>query len=327
MTYLELRKQIIQTAAKKLIPVYGEFELTGECNCRCLMCYLGKGQKELSTQEWKRIFSEAVEAGMLYALLTGGEILLRPDFSDLYSFLHDRGVRITLFTNATLLHEENLALFKKRPPEQIIISLYGANNQTYQGITKLRNGFDLVRRSLDLLAGSGINYQVRTLPLRPIYNELDALIDFVRERKLQLGYTLYLGPKRDGEKASERLTAEELLDFENRIRSAFPQIPSPKSTDCPALKSAFFITCEGRMQACSLADFGKSVLESGFLATWKELSGEHLLTNPEVCRDCHLAGHCLRCPVRLRLEGVGNNCCSYFRELADLRYRRDYGKV
>ncbi|NLD27091.1 MAG: radical SAM protein [Acholeplasmataceae bacterium] len=327
MNYLKLKKQIIQAAAKQLIPVHGEFELTSDCNCQCMMCYLERRRKGLSTEEWKQIFSEAVASGMLYALLTGGEILTRRDFLELYNFLYDFGVRITLFTNATLLNEEILHQFQKRPPEQVIITLYGANNKTYQEITKLKNGFDLVRHGLDLLETSGLNYLVRTIPLRPIYNELDELIDFVRGRNLQLGYSLYLAPKQNGQKIDDRLDPNELLDFENKIRSAFPQIPLQRSNDCSALKSAFFINCEGRMQACSLANSGKSVLESGFLATWEELSAKTVLKNPNVCKDCRLAIHCLRCPVRLDLEGSQDCCCSYFQELANLRYRRDYGKI
>ena len=58
------------------------------------MCYVHlnaeqlKGQKLLSAEQWEKIMSEAIEAGMLYASLTGGECLASPNFDRLYLYLH-----------------------------------------------------------------------------------------------------------------------------------------------------------------------------------------------------------------------------------------------
>ena len=99
-SYNELKQYILSESAKKLIPVGGEFELTGKCNLRCKMCYLeDERYNPLSTEEWKRIFRDAHQNGLFFALLTGGEVLTRSDFFELYNYLYDLGCS-TVYTNA-----------------------------------------------------------------------------------------------------------------------------------------------------------------------------------------------------------------------------------
>ena len=76
------------------IPVSGVFELTPLCNLDCKMCYvhlnanqIGADERLLSVQEWKEIMRQAVDAGMMYATLTGGECLTYPGFRELYLYL------------------------------------------------------------------------------------------------------------------------------------------------------------------------------------------------------------------------------------------------
>jgi MoaA/NifB/PqqE/SkfB family radical SAM enzyme len=72
------------------VPLNGSFELTFRCNLRCIHCYIPdySGAGELSTGEVKRILSEAADEGCLWMLLTGGEVLSRRDFPEIY--LHAR---------------------------------------------------------------------------------------------------------------------------------------------------------------------------------------------------------------------------------------------
>jgi len=68
-----------------------EIELTARCNNRCRHCYVNLParddaamKKELSPEELQPIVAEAVDRGALWCLLTGGEPLIRKDFSEIY---------------------------------------------------------------------------------------------------------------------------------------------------------------------------------------------------------------------------------------------------
>jgi MoaA/NifB/PqqE/SkfB family radical SAM enzyme len=105
-------------------------EVTSRCNNNCRQCYgnLPAGdcfssKNELSLKEIERIADEAVSMGCLSVLITGGEPLLRKDFSDIYRYLKEKGFLITIFTNATLITEEHIELFKMYPPWQLEVTI------------------------------------------------------------------------------------------------------------------------------------------------------------------------------------------------------------
>ena len=110
-----------------------DMELTERCNNNCIHCYINlpaddfnTSQKELATPRIKEVLSEAEALGCLTVRFTGGEPLLREDFEELYTFARERGLKIILFTNATLITPYFADLFVRMPPlEKIEITVYG----------------------------------------------------------------------------------------------------------------------------------------------------------------------------------------------------------
>ncbi len=332
MKYHELRTKIIRDAAKERIPVLGEFELTARCNLACAMCYVvDQTAKDLSTDTWLRIFKSAVDAGLLYAVLTGGEVFMRSDFVTLYNSLYDMGVRITLFSNGTHVPQHALDAFAKRPPENITMTLYGASNATYETVTGKRGAFDRLIKSLDALEAARIPITLRTLPLKPIYGDLDALIEFAKQRGLILHYASYMGPTRQGnfDHASMRLTPEELVDYGQRIERAFGKdatatpTTSTKAATCAALKSAYFVSFEGMMQPCALAmKPARSVLDDTVENTFKALLNPFAdVERYDGCASCRVKDDCMQCYARRLLEGDANACAPYLKVHATLKGR------
>ncbi|MGH7192151.1 MAG: radical SAM protein, partial [Candidatus Saccharimonadales bacterium] len=78
-------------------------ELTHVCPLHCVYCsnplQLNGRASELSTQEWSRVFSEAVDAGALQLDLTGGEPLVRGDLADLIQNARAAGLYVNLITS------------------------------------------------------------------------------------------------------------------------------------------------------------------------------------------------------------------------------------
>ena len=332
MNYRRFREQMIREAARRGIPLLGEFEITAHCNFNCEMCYVVDQQaEELSTETWLNIFKEAVEAGLMFALLTGGEIFQRKDFTTLYTALYDLGVKITLFTNGTLINEDILTVLKNRPPEFIAITLYGASDQTYQDITKNPKGFTQVKQAIKRIKEAELNLIVRTIPLKAIYQDLDALIDYVKSESLYLNYLRYIGPTRSlcTSALSMRLSPEELLLFEQRIQSAFGKesestlTTSTKHATCAALRSAYFINFQGEMQPCALAYTPKqSILKRPLKETFEALSKQYRsLERYQGCLDCSYKDDCFQCYARRLLEDQAHACPSYLIEYAKRKGR------
>ncbi len=336
MDYLTLRNTLIKNAAARNQPIFGEFELTSRCNLSCEMCYLisQSNDPDLSTEAWKKIFDQAVDAGLLFALLTGGEIFRRKDFVELYTYLYDQGINITLFTNATLLSKEHLELFKMRPPEFIIITLYGYNSESYQKITKSEHAFSQTDQAIDQLIKHRLPLQLRTLAVNHIYQNLDAMIEYAQSKKQTLHYSTYIAPTRNqcSYPLTMRLKPKELVDFEKRLQSAFPKTTkntitqNTKKSTCLALKATYFITYKGEMQACALAYTPrKNTIGKALKPVFDSLRHSiDLLEKESKCHDCRLLMSCQQCFAKRLLEGNSKTCSEYLKEHASLKSRTAY---
>jgi pyrroloquinoline quinone biosynthesis protein E len=79
-------------------------ELTYRCPLACAYCSnplnMSDYADELTTDEWRRVLTEATELGVLQCHLSGGEPLLRRDLPDIVAYAHELGLYTNLVTSA-----------------------------------------------------------------------------------------------------------------------------------------------------------------------------------------------------------------------------------
>ena len=143
-------------------PLSFDLELTARCNNDCRHCYINlpAGDRaaraaELTAAEILDIAGEAAELGALWCLLTGGEPLLRDDFAEVYLGLKRLGLLVSVFTNACLVTPAHVELFRRYPPRDIEVSVYGATRETYEAVTRRPGSYDAFVRGLELLLEGG----------------------------------------------------------------------------------------------------------------------------------------------------------------------------
>lgn len=69
---------------------------TNQCNLKCVHCYQDAEEateRELSTDEAKKMIDEIARAGFKIMIFSGGEPLLRPDIYELVAHAASRGLR------------------------------------------------------------------------------------------------------------------------------------------------------------------------------------------------------------------------------------------
>ena len=80
---------------------------TRRCNLKCRHCYsdsgCGAAADELTTDEARRLIDDIASFGCPAILFSGGEPCLRPDLVELVALARERGLRVTLSTNGTLV--------------------------------------------------------------------------------------------------------------------------------------------------------------------------------------------------------------------------------
>ena len=102
------------------LPLDGKLDLTYRCNNTCCHCWLWlppdapQGREELSLVEIQRIVDEARQMGCRAWAISGGEPMLRPDFTEIFEYVTRKSVFYSLNTNGTLITPEVARLLTRR---------------------------------------------------------------------------------------------------------------------------------------------------------------------------------------------------------------------
>src|SRR5919199_1541262 len=113
-------------------------ELTHRCPLHCPYCSnpleLTRSNAEISTEDWKRVFTEARALGVLQLGLSGGEPLVRRDLEELVAHAHDVGMYQTLVTSALGLTRERIVRLKEAGLEHVQISFQDSERENAERI-------------------------------------------------------------------------------------------------------------------------------------------------------------------------------------------------
>lgn len=332
--YKLMRDRLVAAAKAKRVPLIGHFELTARCNLDCKMCYIhaqdhaAAKKKELSTEQWKQIFDDACANEMQYAVLSGGECLLRKDFRELYLHLWKKNVLITVMSNATLLDAEYVEFFKTYAPEMIQISLYGSCEEGYLSLTG-HKGFEKATTAVAALQEAGIDVRVVTTPSRYMMDDYIETIRMSKERgfNIRLADVNLAHNRENPGKDDYFLTIDETVDLMIRRADMFKKVvpveitPEPwgcmceeprVGLSCNAGNCLATVTYDGKMYPCSNAIIGEgySLLEMSYAEAWEKTKAEADKVKYGVeCVGCPYDKTCSKCPT-FRLKDMYSGHCN-----------------
>ena len=328
------------------IPVGGNFELTARCNFDCPMCYIHLSNeevaargKELTAQQWISIAEQARDRGLMFALLTGGEPLVRKDFFEIYGAMKEMGLLVSVNSNGSTLQGENLQRLIDDPPQRINVSLYGGCAETYRTMC----GNDAFQRVVDNIremkrAGIDVRINVSLTPYN--YQDLEKIYAISKDLNTVIKVTSYMYPpirvhgdcghRLSAEAAAEvavqwdrmRLSKEQFAEHAAAYRNFVAVEQQECSADpdtgvgCRAGSTAFWMTWDGRMLPCGMMPGPETYpLKVGFDAAWDELrSRTAQLPNPAKCSGCKYRNLCSVCSAVCvtetgRFDGVPEYVC------------------
>ncbi len=336
----------LQVEARRL-PITGTVETTFRCNLNCVHCYVNQPvadraarAKELTTERLKGVIDEIAEAGCLSLLLTGGEVLVRPDFREVYLHALFRGLQVTVFTNGTLVTERIALLFDEYRPASVEITLYGITRETYERVTRLPGSFDRCLAGIRRLVERKIPLKLKAMALTWNVDEIPRMRAFAQELGLPFAHDSLLngrvdcGSNRNPELqlSPEKAVALDLDDPEamRRYRFALAGFEAGETPEadrvytCGAGEIAFTVDPTGQLQLCQLSRRSGFDLSTGtFARGWNEhfprLREKRWQSN-SVCRRCSLVSVCGSCAGAGELEhGDPEKVVAQFCEITHLR--------
>jgi radical SAM protein with 4Fe4S-binding SPASM domain len=338
---------------------YFNLDITARCNNDCGHCYINlpardaaARARELAPAEILRIAREAADLGALWCALSGGEPLLREDFTEIYAGLKKLGLLVTIYTNACLVTPATIRLFKRYPPRDIEVTVYGISRRVYERVTRRPGSYAAFKRGLRLLEEAGLPVRLKAMALRSNFEEFEAIASFCREKTkdfYRFDPILHLrydgNPARNALIRRERLSPAQIVALERadparsralqamcaERRPPAPSGPGPSLglLRCGTGTGGFDVGPAGEFRLCpSLwpADFVYDLRRGSVADAWNRFVPEALAKaaksrgGPAECRTCPIADLCLWCPAHAHLEtGRTRGKTIYFCRVAHAR--------
>jgi MoaA/NifB/PqqE/SkfB family radical SAM enzyme len=313
------------------LPIEGGIDLTYRCNNNCRHCWVNvensaeERSRELGTREWLDIIDQARSMGARDWAISGGEPLLREDFTEVFEHVRKKASSCSLNTNGTLITPSIARLLKKGCT--VLVSIYGASARVHDHITRNPGSYAAVMQGISYLKEAGLRPLVQLVPLTDNFGHWLEMIGLVRGLGLdwRMGSaSLILSAAGDAAKDEEiraqRLSPSRIVELNP------PNVPYEEmhaGADCGARggqrelahciseRNVFHVDPSGGLSFCCFIkderlrfDLKKGTFAEGwdiFLPSLSDSVQTGAIFGPQ-CRTCGLRDGCQACPAMNFLE-------------------------
>jgi radical SAM protein with 4Fe4S-binding SPASM domain len=326
LSYAEWGRGLWEKAARNRTPLVGSLDLTFRCNNNCIHCYCNKSPhdageraREMDTALISRIIGEIVDAGCLWLLLTGGEPLIRSDFREIYLQAKKRGMLVTIFTNGTLIDEEDADFLAEWRPSSVEVTLYGATQKTYEDITQVHGSYKRCMRGIELLLQRKVALKLKTMAMRQNVREIPMMKEYAESMGLEFRFDPLVNARLDSGRGplSSRLGVEDVLRLDREDGMRWRELGrlcrenagDPGSAmlySCGAGGTSFHVDPYGKLCMCVMArnqsyDLRDGRFGEGWSVFLKDLKAKKTSAGNR-CRTCGLRSLCGQCPGWSQVE-------------------------
>lgn len=166
------------------------WDITGHCNLNCRHCQaakyyeeqFNKGKKDLSTEEATIVIDKIAKSGVRRVGILGGEPLVRKDIFQLLEIMNEKGLRVSLNTNLTLLEDSMIEKIFKNV-EAVFVSIDGTCSYEHD-LLRGKGTFEKTIKNLEKLIAQKGDKQVNISYVLNAYNIKSAsrIYDFFKNR-------------------------------------------------------------------------------------------------------------------------------------------------
>ncbi|MDK2908388.1 MAG: AdoMet-dependent heme synthase [Candidatus Woesearchaeota archaeon] len=307
-------------------PLYIQYEITKDCNYRCVFCYnVWKNKKkdsikerELTLKQQLKIIDKLAEMNVFGLILSGGEPLVSKNLFKIIEKASKRyKIEVSIITNGALLTEEVCKKLKECGLSDMQISFHSFKEKDNDDITGTRNSFRRttlgIRNALKYFSPEKIN--INMVPIKKTYDDVYSTAKFLKNLGV-INFTVssyvYTGNKKlDEEIAPNKKEFQEIYDQIVKVKNellmrtfiggCYPLCSLNKRIDdevisligniCDAGVTQLVIGPNGDLRPCVAYDhILGNILEDDPLKIWKNskiLTKIRRMENiPSLCEGC-----------------------------------------
>jgi heme b synthase len=203
-------------------PKWIAWEITRRCNLRCVHCRSSsemeaKGHPDFSTSEAFRVIDDIASYAKPVVVLSGGEPLIRKDVFEIAQYGTDKGLRMCLATNGTLVNEEICGKIKASGIKIVSLSLDGSEERVHDDFRSQKGAFTGTINAARLFKKYGIEFIVNSSFTRRNQEEIPKVYRLAKELGATAWYMFMIVPTGRGEEIMNELISkedyEEILDW------------------------------------------------------------------------------------------------------------------
>jgi len=174
------------------------WELTKGCNLRCIHCRASATElsapSDLSTEAARDIIDQIAAVSTPILVLSGGEPLYRSDIFQLARYGTDKGLRVALATNGTLVTKHVARMIVDSGVQRVAISLDGADAFTHDSFRGIPGAFDAAIAGFRNLKNLGMSVQINTTIARHNAHQLPQVLELAKSMGADALHTFLLVP-------------------------------------------------------------------------------------------------------------------------------------
>ena len=174
------------------------WEVTKGCNLHCVHCRATATElaspNDLPTEQCLNIIDQIAAFADPILILSGGEPLYRPDIFQLAQYATDKGLRVALATNGTLVTKDVAQKIVAAGVKRVSISLDGSCAETHDEFRGIPGSFDAAIYGFRNLKELGMPVQINMTIAKHNAVELPQVLEMVRRLGADALHTFPLVP-------------------------------------------------------------------------------------------------------------------------------------
>ncbi|MBW1983937.1 MAG: heme b synthase [Deltaproteobacteria bacterium] len=213
------------------------WEITRNCNLSCVHCRasadMGPHTGELETEACFKLLDEIAAVGSPIVILTGGEPLLRNDLFEIARYGTDKGLRMVMAPNGTLINKPIAKQIADAGIQRISISLDGASKKTHDAFRGVKGAFEGAINGIKLAKEAGIEFQINTTITKINLNQIPAIQQLAADLGAVAHHIFLLVPTGRGKYIiDQEITAQEYEQTLNWFYDQRDKLPLQLKATC-----------------------------------------------------------------------------------------------
>ena len=205
------------TKQKKIFePKWLAWEITGRCNLNCIHCRssstMGSDQGDFTLEEAKSLIDEITSFAKPVVVLSGGEPLLREDVFDIAAYGTEKGLRMALATNGSLVDDEMCRRIKDSGIRIVSLSLDGSTPEIHDDFRKEPGAFEATLRAAEHLKKHEIEFLINSSFTKRNQDDISNVYKLAKKIGAVAWYMFMIVPMGRGEELMAELISKEDYD-------------------------------------------------------------------------------------------------------------------